>query len=89
MKPVELLSIIGSIFATGVALAGVMIVGNANLHTAPTSSGNVEGNGFSSPASNAIAEPPAPPPAAGPRAAGASRSWEHGRPARKWAAAAP
>ena len=33
MKPVELLSIIGSIFATGVALAGVMIVGNANLHT--------------------------------------------------------
>ena len=33
VKPVELLSIIGSIFATGVALAGVMIVGNANLHT--------------------------------------------------------
>ena len=33
MKPVELLSIIGSILATGVALAGVMIVGNANLHT--------------------------------------------------------
>ena len=33
MKPVERLSIIGSIFATGVALAGVMIVGNANLHT--------------------------------------------------------
>lgn len=33
MKPVELLTIIGSIFATGVALAGVMIVGNANLHT--------------------------------------------------------
>ena len=33
MRPVELLSIIGSIFATGVALAGVMIVGNANLHT--------------------------------------------------------
>ena len=33
MKRFELLSIIGSIFATGVALAGVMIVGNANLHT--------------------------------------------------------
>ena len=32
MKPAELLSIIGSILGTGVALAGVMILGNANLH---------------------------------------------------------
>ena len=32
MKAAELLSIIGSILGTGVALAGVMILGNANLH---------------------------------------------------------
>ena len=33
VKPAELLSIIGSILGTGVALAGVMIIGNANLHS--------------------------------------------------------
>ena len=32
VKPAELLSIIGSILGTGIALAGVMILGNANLH---------------------------------------------------------
>ena len=32
VKPAERLSIIGSILGTGVALAGVMILGNANLH---------------------------------------------------------
>ena len=32
VKAAELLSIIGSILGTGVALAGVMILGNANLH---------------------------------------------------------
>ena len=32
VKPAERLSIIGSILGTGVALAGVMIIGNANLH---------------------------------------------------------
>ena len=33
VKAAELASIIGSILGTGVALAGVMLVGNANLHT--------------------------------------------------------